>query len=100
MASGFSYTGGPSRCFAYWQEFSKCYAKTDNPSECRAQSEDYFECLHHTKEIERAKTVKAQFIKKAEHEATEGRKAGDILADGVIVGLGLIGKEGGDGHPK
>ncbi|EJC97691.1 uncharacterized protein FOMMEDRAFT_130381 [Fomitiporia mediterranea MF3/22] len=98
MASGFGFTGGPSRCFAYWQEFSKCYANTDNPQVCIAQSEDYLECLHHTKEIERAKTVKAQFIKKAEHEAKEGRKAGDILADGVIVGLGLISKEEDGGH--
>ena len=48
-------------------------------------------------QIERAKIVKAQFIKKAEREAKEGRKAGDILADGVIVGLGLISKEGGSG---
>ncbi|KAI5123228.1 hypothetical protein M0805_001317 [Coniferiporia weirii] len=100
MASGFSFTGGPSRCFAYWQEFSKCYARSDNPKECVAQSEDYLECLHHTKEIERAKAVKAQFIKRAEHEAKEGRKAGDILADGVIVGLGLIGKEGEGGKSK
>jgi NADH dehydrogenase (ubiquinone) Fe-S protein 5 len=41
-------------------------------------------------QITRAKAVKAQFIKKAEHEAKEGRKAGDIIADGVIVSLGLI----------
>ena len=73
------------------------------------------ECLHHTKEvccpysyfvlflsanirseqIERARTVKAHFIKKAEQEAKEGRKAGDILADGVIVGLGLINRKEG-----
>ena len=37
--------------------------------------------------------MKAQFIKRAEHEAKEGRKAGDILADGVIVGVGLIKKD-------
>jgi len=41
--------------------------------------------------------VKAQFIRKAEHEAKEGRKAGDILADGVIVGLGLIQRKEGGG---
>ena len=32
-------------------------------------------------------------MKKAVHEAKEGKKAGDILADGVIVGLGLINKD-------
>lgn len=39
--------------------------------------------------------MKAQFIKKAENEAKEGRKAGDILADGVIVSLGLINQDEG-----
>lgn len=41
-------------------------------------------------QIARAKAVKAEFIRKAEHQAQEGRKAADILADGVIVGVGLI----------
>jgi len=41
-------------------------------------------------QIARAKTVKAQFIKQAEHLAQEGRKVADVLADGVIVGVGLI----------
>jgi len=57
------------------------------------QADDYLECLHHTKEIARAKAVKAEFIKRAEHQASEGRKAADILADGVIVGVGLIQRE-------
>ncbi|KAH0826597.1 hypothetical protein J3R83DRAFT_4958 [Lanmaoa asiatica] len=90
MASGFGYTGGRSRCFAYWQEFQKCYAQADAPQECKLQAEDYLECLHHRKEIARANTVKAEFIKQAEHQAKEGRKAADILAEGVIVGVGLI----------
>lgn len=98
MASGFSYTGGRSRCFAYWQEFSKCYADADVPSQCRLQADDYLECLHHTKEIARAKAVKAEFIKQAEHHAKEGRKVADVLADGVIVGVGLIKRDqGGEG---
>ena len=46
-------------------------------------------------QIARAKAVNAEFIKKAEHQAKEGRKAADILADGVIVGVGLIQREGG-----
>lgn len=41
-------------------------------------------------QIARAKAVKAEFIRKAEQQAQEGRKAADILADGVIVGVGLI----------
>ncbi|KIP04497.1 hypothetical protein PHLGIDRAFT_129475 [Phlebiopsis gigantea 11061_1 CR5-6] len=96
MASGFGFNGGPSRCFAFWQEFSKCYASTDSPSQCRAQADDYLECLHRTKEIARAKAVKAEFIKKVAHQAQEGRKAADILADGVIVGVGLIQRDRGD----
>ncbi|KAG1753586.1 uncharacterized protein EDB91DRAFT_405266 [Suillus paluster] len=97
MASGFSYTGGRSRCFAYWQEFSKCYAEADAPSQCRLPADDYLECLHHTKEIARAKAVKAEFIKQAEHHAKEGRKVADVLADGVIVGVGLIQRDQGGG---
>ncbi|KAG6334965.1 hypothetical protein ID866_4121 [Astraeus odoratus] len=95
MASGFSYTGGRSRCFTYWQEFSKCYSQADAPSQCRAQADDYLECLHHTKEIERAKAVRAEFIKKAEHQAKEGRKVAEVLADGVIVSVGLIQRDRG-----
>ncbi|GBE83970.1 hypothetical protein BKA93DRAFT_791462 [Sparassis latifolia] len=90
MASGFSFNGGTPRCFAFWQEFSKCYAQTDAPSQCRLQADDYLECLHHTNEIARAKAIKAEFVRKATHQAQEGRKQADILADGVIVGVGLI----------
>ncbi|OCH86717.1 hypothetical protein OBBRIDRAFT_760910 [Obba rivulosa] len=93
MASGYGVNGGVPRCFVYWQEFQKCYAQTDVPLQCRPQADDYLECLHHTKEIARAKAVKAEFVKKAEHQAHEGRKAADILADGVIVGVGLIQRE-------
>ncbi|VDB91216.1 unnamed protein product [Peniophora sp. CBMAI 1063] len=97
MASGFGYTSGRPRCFVYWQEFSKCYASNDTPSQCNVQAEDYLECLHHTKEIARAKTVQAEFARKAMHHAEEGRKASDILADGVVLGVGLIDR-GGDKH--
>ncbi|CAE6431267.1 unnamed protein product [Rhizoctonia solani] len=93
MASGFGYTGGRSRCFPFWQEFAKCYANADAPSECRAQSEDYLECLHHTKEIARAKTIKAHFVQTQAHQGKEGRKVADILSEGVIVGVGLINKD-------
>ncbi|KAF8888521.1 hypothetical protein BD779DRAFT_1523313 [Infundibulicybe gibba] len=90
MASGYGYGGGRSRCFTYWQEFQKCYAQTDNPTECRPQSDDYLECLHRPKETARAKAVQAEFIRKAEASAREGHKAAEVLADGAIVGVGLI----------
>ncbi|KAF8504786.1 hypothetical protein F5888DRAFT_1658587 [Russula emetica] len=100
MASGFGFNGGRSRCFAFWQEFSKCYAQTDNPKECNPQAEDYLECLHHTKEIARAKAVKEEFVKKVQHQATESRKIADVLADGVITGVGLIQRTGGTGSDQ
>ncbi|KDQ50375.1 hypothetical protein JAAARDRAFT_42165 [Jaapia argillacea MUCL 33604] len=90
MASGFSYSAGQPRCFAYWREFSKCYAGSDTPKQCKAQADDYLECLHHTQETARAKAVKAEFVKKAEHQAKEGRKVADILAEGAITNVGLI----------
>ncbi|KAF8155984.1 hypothetical protein B0H34DRAFT_715684 [Crassisporium funariophilum] len=92
MASGFSWGGGRSRCFTYWQEFQKCYAQTDNPIECRPQSNDYLECLHHPKELKRAQTIQAEFIRKVEHEAKESRKAAEIISGGAIAGVGLIKK--------
>ncbi|KAH9941890.1 uncharacterized protein BXZ73DRAFT_98278 [Epithele typhae] len=90
MASGFGIHGGVGRCFAFWQEFSKCYAQTDTPSKCRAPAEDYLECLHHTKEIERAKELKAEFIRQNEHKAHESRKLAEIAADGIINTVGLL----------
>ena len=48
-------------------------------------------------QIARAKTVQAEFARKAMHHAEEGRKASDILADGVVLGVGLIDR-GGDKH--
>jgi len=54
------------------------------------------ECLHHTKEAKRAKTIQDEFIRQAESKAKEGQKTADILADGVIVGVGLIKREGKD----
>jgi hypothetical protein len=44
-------------------------------------------------QIARAKEIKAQFIKKALHQAEEDRKASDIIADGVVIGVGLINRE-------
>ena len=50
-------------------------------------------------QIARAKTVKTEFIRKAQHQAHDRRKAADILADGVIVGVGLI-QRGEAAHSK
>ncbi|PFH45282.1 hypothetical protein AMATHDRAFT_71857 [Amanita thiersii Skay4041] len=103
MASGFSYGGGRSRCFTYWQEFQKCYINSENPVECRPLSEDYLECLHKPKEIAHAQAVQNEFIRKAEAAAKEGRKSADILSEGVIVGVGLIQRSGQpqqDSSPK
>jgi NADH dehydrogenase (ubiquinone) Fe-S protein 5 len=58
---------------------------------------DHIPAAPQIRQIERAKQVKAEFIRKAEHQAKEGRKAADVLADGVIVGVGLIQRDkGGD----
>ncbi|KAK1226741.1 hypothetical protein PQX77_010286 [Marasmius sp. AFHP31] len=94
MASGFSWTGGRSRCFAYWQEFQKCYVQADFPTDCRPQGDDYMECLHRGKEVARAKAIQDEFIRQVEAKAKEGKKTADLASDGVIVGLGLIQREG------
>jgi NADH dehydrogenase (ubiquinone) Fe-S protein 5 len=47
--------------------------------------------------IAQAKAIKAEFVKKAEREATEGSKAADLHADGAIVGVGLINRDKGAG---
>ena len=93
----------------------QCYIQSENPKECRPLSDDYLECLHKTKEASRnaltvfqisyrslypsmdgniqiahAKAVQDEFIRRAQAVGTESRKAADILAEGAIVGVGLI----------
>jgi len=99
--SGFNYTAGRSRCFAFWQEFSKCYAGADIPSECAAQAGDYLECLHHTREIARAKAVREEYLKRSQHDAAEARKMQEIFRAGgtAVTGVGLIDKQK-DGESK
>jgi len=46
-----------------------------------------------TFQIARAKTIKAHFVQTKTHEGKEGRKVADVLAEGVIVGVGLINRE-------
>ncbi|KAI5479503.1 respiratory chain complex I component [Pseudohyphozyma bogoriensis] len=93
MASGFGYTGGRSRCFAFWQDFQKCYAKADLTSECSTQVDDYLECLHHNKEVARAMEIKTQYLTKTVHELEQKRKKVEEKVESGILGLGLLGAE-------
>ncbi|EER26294.1 hypothetical protein CPC735_004650 [Coccidioides posadasii C735 delta SOWgp] len=56
MASGYGTSGGPSRCFPFWQELLACYVVNSGEGEngklkCVPVMEDYYECLHHKKEV-------------------------------------------------
>ncbi|EHK96476.1 putative NADH dehydrogenase [Glarea lozoyensis 74030] len=57
MSSGYGLTGGPSRCFPFWQEVLACYVVNTNTEDdtgkkkCKPVLEDYYECLHHKKEV-------------------------------------------------
>jgi len=73
MASGYSWGGGRSRCFFYWQQFQRCYAQSGDPSECRLPCNDYLECLHHPKEMKRTQAVQEEYMRQIE-EAKKGRK--------------------------
>ncbi|KAJ2902310.1 hypothetical protein MKZ38_000700 [Zalerion maritima] len=94
MASGYGLTGGPSRCFPFWQEVLGCYvvnSSSDNPrgaSKCSPVLDDYYECLHHKKERARA-TAMQNAIRKAEAEHTPE----NLPTAGEIRSLGLVGKE-------
>ncbi|GAA5884076.1 hypothetical protein JCM6882_002128 [Rhodosporidiobolus microsporus] len=94
MASGFSYTGGRSRCFPFWQDFQKCYAGADVPEQCALQKEDYLECLHHTKEVSRAMRIKSEYLTKTAVELESKRKDAQQQAESSgILGLGLLNAE-------
>ncbi|KXN68372.1 hypothetical protein CONCODRAFT_19024 [Conidiobolus coronatus NRRL 28638] len=67
MASGFGLNGGRNRCFPFWQEVQKCYITSDKSVECKPFLDDYLECLHHTKEISRAKAIKAEENRQLSH---------------------------------
>ncbi|TIC28436.1 hypothetical protein E3Q10_03197 [Wallemia mellicola] len=86
MASGFGYTGGRTRCFAYWQDFQKCYAQADAVEDCIAQKEDYMECLHHGKEIARQKEIKLNLLKQQQKSIAEAQKNGQKVGVGLIDG--------------
>ncbi|CAD6575744.1 MAG: hypothetical protein TREMPRED_001485 [Tremellales sp. Tagirdzhanova-0007] len=90
MASGFGLNGGRSRCFEFFQEFQKCHSVADDPKQCSTQVEDYLECLHKTKEIARAKEIKAHFLRKQAQETHDKRALAEKRANGVIISLGLV----------
>ncbi|KAF8911223.1 hypothetical protein CPB85DRAFT_1304298 [Mucidula mucida] len=88
--SGFSYSGGQPRCFAFWQEFQKCYASADIPTQCRLQGEDYLECLHGKKAAARQAKVAAEAAKLTKEDVQQR-----LQPESRSVGVGLI-EDGGD----
>ncbi|KAJ7064768.1 hypothetical protein C8F01DRAFT_1128109 [Mycena amicta] len=88
--SGFSFTGGPSRCSPYWQEFTKCYANAAHPSQCGNQRDDYLECLHRKKEKARLAAIQAELQQKTAEDLQEYKKQLDAQADGIPIRVGLI----------
>ncbi|TFK26570.1 hypothetical protein FA15DRAFT_270976 [Coprinopsis marcescibilis] len=90
------WSGGRPRCFVYWQEFQKCYAQTDSPRECTPSANDYLECLHKPKETARAHAIEKEYLRAVQRATKENKKSSDALADSVIVGVGLINREGTD----
>ncbi|KAK8135885.1 NADH:ubiquinone oxidoreductase 11.5kD subunit [Apiospora sp. TS-2023a] len=95
MASGYGLTGGPSRCFPFWQEVLACYVVNTNADDnsgktkCAPVLEDYYECLHHKKEAARVRQLQVAY-RKAEAKASGGESA---PTSGQIRNLGLLNKE-------
>merc|ERR1711939_894308 len=88
--SGHGYTGGRSRCFGFWQEFSKCHAAADDAKSCGDQKEDYIECLHHNKEIARAMGIKKHYLTTVADKVADRRREAEQQIDSGILGLGLL----------
>ncbi|CAG8518632.1 682_t:CDS:2 [Paraglomus occultum] len=65
----------------------------DHPTQCVLQSEDYLECLHNTKELARARRIRAEILKKSgvrkKKEATL-RKTNQSALDSKVMRLGII----------
>ncbi|KAJ7211158.1 hypothetical protein GGX14DRAFT_363007 [Mycena pura] len=81
---------GPSRCSAYWQEFTKCYASVTSPKQCGPQRDDYLECVHRTKEVPRNAALEVAFERQLAQDLKEHKKELDAQADGVPTRVGLI----------
>ncbi|TGO59029.1 hypothetical protein BOTNAR_0170g00050 [Botryotinia narcissicola] len=94
MASGYGLSGGPSRCFPFWQEVLACYVvNTSTESDagkrvCAPVLEDYYECLHHKKEHARTMAIQAAY-----HKAEQANPRDDAPKAGEVRNLGLLDKE-------
>ncbi|KEZ46716.1 hypothetical protein SAPIO_CDS0564 [Scedosporium apiospermum] len=94
MASGYGYSGGPGRCFPFWQEVLACYVVNSTPEDrsgaqkCGLALEDYYECLHHKKEAARVRALQDAYRKA---EAASPRD--NAPTAGEIRSLGLIGRD-------
>ncbi|KAL2001720.1 hypothetical protein VTN02DRAFT_1360 [Thermoascus thermophilus] len=90
MASGYGLNGGPSRCFAFWQELLGCYVVNAGEGEagkkkCLPALDDYYECLHHKKEILRTKKMQAAYRRaEATHPRENAPKAEEIRSLGLL----------------
>ncbi|RMJ21787.1 hypothetical protein PHISP_07349 [Aspergillus sp. HF37] len=93
MASGYGLSGGPSRCYPFWQEVLGCYVVNAGEGEtgkkkCMPALEDYYECLHHKKEAARTMKMQAAYRKaEASHPRENAPKAEEVR------NLGLLGKD-------
>ncbi|KAJ7285615.1 hypothetical protein C8J57DRAFT_1285353 [Mycena rebaudengoi] len=88
--SGFSYTGGPSRCSAYWQEFTKCSANAEFPQQCALQRDDYMECLHRKKEKARVLALQTEAAKQHARALHDHKQEREAQAEGVQTRVGLV----------
>ncbi|KAF8435276.1 hypothetical protein BGX38DRAFT_1065371, partial [Terfezia claveryi] len=56
-------------CFPFWQDLLACYVvntadgNAEGKWKCIPQRDDYFECLHHKKEIEKVRAIRAAYIR-------------------------------------
>ena len=71
-------SGGPSRCFSSWVDFTQCMEKSEDVKSCQAAFDDYNECLHHGKEIKRRNRVAEELRKRGGASFLEKVKAGEV----------------------
>ncbi|EFW20223.1 hypothetical protein D8B26_003348 [Coccidioides posadasii str. Silveira] len=93
MASGYGTSGGPSRCFPFWQKLLACYVVNSGEGEngklkCVPVMEDYYECLHHKKEAARTRALQNAYRK-----ALAAHPRENVPRAEQISSLGLLGKE-------
>ncbi|KAF1350944.1 hypothetical protein BDV97DRAFT_295108 [Delphinella strobiligena] len=91
MSSGYGLSGGPGRCFPFWQEMLACYVVNTNAEDqegkkkCYPMLEDYYECLHHRKEAARVHALQAAYRKQlAAYPRDDAPNAGEIRSLGLL----------------